>query len=187
MVAETHLRAKLPRELCKLDLEVGYYPGPHAPPEPLRELFWHQRHEGWNNWNVRVFETAAHIAAVTSGWTPDILVAHWHGERRTANELPMSIAQRLGRERGEKRKALPFLVGQFSIADERFVEDDMLNGLLLVFDMLFQRPSGLAAHETLLYNIAVGLHSTLRLEPGVQPLLPFDEGFAGFLPSRFIR
>jgi hypothetical protein len=178
-----------PAEILALNLEVGVYPGPSRHPETFRELFWHQRNEGYTNWNIRVFDSTNHLAAVTASWTPHILVAHWHGEYDERRNVPVEIAARFRRRRGEKLGRGPFLAGQISRGDRRFSlafpdGDDLLAGLLRTFDMMFEASAQLGALleiGTLLENMAIGITNRLNWDSGGNsPILSFGPGFNGY-------
>jgi hypothetical protein len=71
-----------PEQLLQLDLSAAYYPGPNQSAQEVREALWHLQRENKLQWRVRTFETAAHYSQVLANWTPDIAIAHWHGEAR---------------------------------------------------------------------------------------------------------
>jgi len=167
-----------PEQLLQLDLSAAYYPGPNQSAQEVREALWHLQRENKLQWRVRTFETAAHYSQVLANWTPDIAIAHWHGEARSGVlfDLPTQTAQRLGRQR-ESPNAGPFLAGQFSPLDIRFDPHDtgsLIPHLLAAYDMLFCQ----ADLGRVFRNIAIGLWNLHLIESEAR--LAFDTDFEAY-------
>jgi hypothetical protein len=171
--------ARSPEHLLQFDLAAAYYPGPNKSAQEIRETVWHLQRESKLQWRVRTFETAMHYSHVSSGWTPDVAITHWHGEARTGPlfDLPTQIAQRFGRQR-ENTGAGPFLAGQFSPLDIRFDPHDprsLITNLLTSYDMLFCQ----ADLWRVFRNVAIGLWNSHRVTEYL-PRHVFDADFEAY-------
>jgi hypothetical protein len=172
--------AASPEDLMHLNLSVAYYPGPNRSAQGIREQFWHLQHENRILWRVRIFETASHYSSVLSSWTPDVVIAHWHGEARSGSffDLPTQVANRL-RDRREGVGIIPFLVGQFSRLDLRFNlqdPDNLIMGLLEIYDMLYCDDT----IERVFHNVAIGLWNSFHARRQSKSRRPFDGDFQAY-------
>ena len=169
--------------LLQLPLKVGFYAGPSKSAQQYREEYWHLKQENYVAWNIRIFDTAKHMAAVTVSWTPHILITHWQGDYDNDRHLPREIAARLRQSRGPTIGDGPFLAGQVSMGDDRFMNDDprgtdRLDELLGTFDMIYEAP---ANFPLLLRNIAIGICIFSNKERNTGTDLAFDQAFTAYL------
>jgi hypothetical protein len=158
-----------PEEICKTPLDLMYYPGPWIEITPIRAALWHLQQEERVNWKIRVIQGTRHLAALTSGAAPDILVTHWHGEYREPEYFSptFEIARRLRRQRGSfSNSGGPFLVGQVS-TDRRGLE---VVERLDIYDMLIARPP---CFDDFAKNLAIGMNRMVHSDSQLQ----FDVDF----------
>jgi hypothetical protein len=146
-----------------------------------RELFWHQHNEGILNWNIRVFESAAHMAAALSDSALDIAVTHWHGEPGGSAGIPGEVFRRLRASRHHlKKNRFLFLAGQYTPNDDRIIEENLVEELLRTYDMVFELPHTL---EDFAINIATGLWNEQNKNEQAN-LAPFHSGFKAFFRTK---
>ncbi len=171
-------------EVRTLGLEVGIYLGPGCRHDLPRYLFSMQRSEEHTNWNIRVFDSTRQLEGAIATWKPDVLITHWHGEYSKRRNVPLEVAKRLRRQRGQRLGEGPFLAGQISKGDVRFSSDsrddgDMLTRLLKTFDMIFEEPED---YEALIENIAIGMINRWNWDSGFHGIRePFGPGFCGYV------
>jgi hypothetical protein len=173
-----------PADLLQMHLSVAYYPGPGISAQRVREELWHLHNEGQLAWSAKIFDSAIHLNGVLQSWSPQLLITHWHGDNRNAPsfDLPTQVAQRLRRMReGLNLSGGPYLVGQFSRMDSRFMPDqpnNLINDLLTIYDMLFCE----AGLLTTLRNVSIAVWNHLSRAAGKSFVAhPFDVGFRAFL------
>jgi hypothetical protein len=142
-----------------------------------------------------MFTSFEHFEGVLSDWTPDIVIAHWHGERYFGwrdqeNEVSLLIKKLRNRRGGDYSGKSPFLVGEYWGNDEKFMGDhgrkrisEMLSGLYdMFFDALFMDI------EVVPWNVAIGIWNILRSIQGSRSAdVPFDLMFDGHLAGRPVK
>jgi hypothetical protein len=183
--------------ICQLPLEVGFYAGPRYEKFATALKVYM---EGTVNWHIKSFPNLDHMAGILASWTPDILITHWHGENYFLDwnddgpkdsHSPTRIVTEYHKKRGGKRIGKgPFLVGQYSPMDEKFMGPGggwtITSMLKSHYDMLYERPFDLGGEqglEIVPWNVAIGLWNVLLSQEkrvGHKDV-PFDPLFQGHL------